>query len=83
MLAIGNSISNSVYEANVCGFSKPNTNSTREEKETWIRRKYETKEFVTDIDNSLSSEKLLIEAVVRYLRYRVLIFRALCKKFNF
>lgn len=67
MLSIGNSLSNSVYEANVDGLTKPNAQSSREEKESWIRRKYETKEFVSDINRTISCGKLLIEAVVRYL----------------
>lgn len=65
MLSIGNSLSNSVYEANVGGLSKPNPQSSREEKESWIRRKYEGKEFVPDINRSITCGKLLIEAVVR------------------
>lgn len=73
MLAIGNLISNSVYEAKsntILSQIKPNASSTREEKETWIRRKYEAKEFVTDIDaQSLPIGKLLIEAVVRYVLF--------------
>lgn len=65
MLSIGNSLSNSVYEANVGSLNKPNAQSSREEKESWIRRKYETKEFVSDINRTVSCAKLLIEAVVR------------------
>lgn len=65
MLSIGNALSNSVYEAKIDGIIKPNPQSTREEKGSWIRRKYESKEFVPDINRSLSCGKLLIEAVVR------------------
>lgn len=65
MLAIGNKISNSVYEANTGGLVKPNSQSAREEKESWIRRKYEMKEFVPNIDHTFSGGRLLIEAVVR------------------
>lgn len=65
MLSIGNSMSNSIFEAQVQGFVKPNAQSTREEKESWIRRKYESKEFVPDINRSVQCGKLLIEAVVR------------------
>lgn len=65
MLSIGNTISNSVYEANTKGLVKPNSQSMREEKESWIRRKYEMKEFVLDIDHSVPRGRLLIEAVVR------------------
>lgn len=65
MLSIGNKMSNSVYEANTGGTVKPNPQSTREEKESWIRRKYEMKEFIPHIDHSIPNARLLIEAVVR------------------
>lgn len=69
MLSIGNSLSNSVYEANISGLTKPNAQSSREEKESWIRRKYEAKEFIPDINRSVTCGKLLIEAVVRYVAF--------------
>lgn len=66
MLAIGNKLSNSVYEANVPnGLIRLQPQSTREEKEQWIRRKYEGKEFVAEINPVTSVGKQLIEAVVR------------------
>lgn len=66
MLAIGNKLSNSVYEANVPnGSCRLQPQSTREEKEQWIRRKYEGKEFVAEINPVTSVGKQLIEAVVR------------------
>lgn len=68
MLSIGNSLSNSVYEANISSLVKPNAQSTREEKECWIRRKYEAKEFIPDLNRSTCCGKLLIDAVVRYVR---------------
>ncbi|KAJ8307133.1 hypothetical protein KUTeg_015217 [Tegillarca granosa] len=46
MLSIGNYIANSVWEANTKGRSKPGPSSPRDEKEKWIRAKYETKEFL-------------------------------------
>lgn len=66
MLAIGNKLSNSVYEANINnGLVKPTPQSSREEKENWIRRKYESKEFVSEINAVVANGKHLIEAVVR------------------
>lgn len=66
MLAIGNKLSNSVYEANISnGLVKPTPQSSREEKENWIRRKYESKEFVSEINAVVANGKHLIEAVVR------------------
>lgn len=73
MLAIGNTLSNSVYEANVSpGIVKPSPQSSREEKENWIRRKYESKEFIPEMNRPAPNGKLLIEAVVRYFRLTVL-----------
>ena len=46
MSVIGNSIANSVWEANTKGRSKPTPNTPREEKEKFIRAKYEGKEFL-------------------------------------
>ncbi|XP_035657434.1 arf-GAP with GTPase, ANK repeat and PH domain-containing protein 1-like isoform X16 [Branchiostoma floridae] len=46
MTSIGNSLANSVWEANPRGRVKPTPNSQREEKESWIRAKYERKEFL-------------------------------------
>lgn len=66
MLAIGNKLSNSVYEANITnGTIKPLPQSPREEKENWIRRKYEAKEFVCEANAVAPIGKQLIEAVVR------------------
>lgn len=66
MLAIGNALSNSVYEANTPNEqNKPTPQSLREEKENWIRRKYEAKEFLPEMNRSVPNGKQLIEAVVR------------------
>ena len=46
MMALGNEVGNHVWEANLRGQSKPNPRSSREDKERWIRAKYEGKEFV-------------------------------------
>lgn len=74
MLAIGNTLSNSVYEANVStGMVKPSPQSSREEKENWIRRKYESKEFIPEMNRSAPNGKLLIEAVVRYFQSTILL----------
>lgn len=73
MLAIGNTLSNSVYEANVSlEIMKPGPQSSREEKENWIRRKYESKEFMPEMNRSAPNGKLLIEAVVRYFQRTIL-----------
>ncbi|KAM7351723.1 centaurin gamma 1A isoform 1-T3 [Cochliomyia hominivorax] len=67
MLAIGNSLANSVWEANTRQRSKPKPNSSREEKEAWIRSKYEAKEFLPQQNTNTNATpgQQLIEAVIR------------------
>ncbi|XP_072324673.1 arf-GAP with GTPase, ANK repeat and PH domain-containing protein 3 isoform X2 [Scyliorhinus torazame] len=43
MTGIGNAMANSVWEDSTQGLTKPNQESSREEKERWIRAKYEQK----------------------------------------
>ncbi|XP_033728320.1 centaurin-gamma-1A-like isoform X9 [Pecten maximus] len=66
MISIGNSTANSVWEAHLKGRTKPSPSSPREEKERWIRAKYDTKEFLPPapyLDISLNQQ--LIDALVR------------------
>ncbi|EDV31987.1 uncharacterized protein Dana_GF14267, isoform A [Drosophila ananassae] len=71
MLAIGNSLANSVWESNTRQRVKPNPQASREEKERWIRSKYEAKEFLTPLGSGSSGHptpspgQQLIEAVIR------------------
>lgn len=72
MLAIGNSLANSVWESNTRQRVKPTALSNHEEKERWIRSKYEAKEFLTPLGSGSSSHvntaspgQQLIEAVIR------------------
>ncbi|XP_037960302.1 centaurin-gamma-1A isoform X2 [Teleopsis dalmanni] len=67
MLAIGNSLANSVWEANTRQRTKPKPNSAREEKEAWIRSKYEAKEFLAMCNSNTNATpgQQLIEAVIR------------------
>ncbi|KAJ6647485.1 Centaurin-gamma-1A, partial [Pseudolycoriella hygida] len=66
MLAIGNSLANSVWEAMSSRgpIAKPTTTSTREDKERWIRLKYEAKEFLPPCNLSIPIEQQIINAVV-------------------
>ncbi|XP_029044328.1 centaurin-gamma-1A [Osmia bicornis bicornis] len=65
MLALGNDIANSVWEYCLNGKQKPNSDSPREEKEQWIRWKYEDKVFLPPINPNISLGKLLIDSVCR------------------
>lgn len=67
MLAIGNGLANSVWEATTNGQKKPSPTSSREEKEKWIRNKYEAKEYLPQCNSIMSIGQQLIEAVVRYM----------------
>ncbi|XP_025408170.1 centaurin-gamma-1A isoform X1 [Sipha flava] len=66
MMAMGNDLANSVWESNVRpNRTKPNPGSSREEKELWIRSKYETKEFLPAIAHTANLSQQLIDAVYR------------------
>lgn len=66
MLAIGNSLANSVWEAMSTRepAAKPTPASTREDKERWIRLKYEAKEFLPPCNLSIPIDQQIIDAVV-------------------
>ncbi|KAM5229232.1 arf-GAP with GTPase, ANK repeat and PH domain-containing protein 1 isoform 2-T2 [Ctenodactylus gundi] len=49
MSSIGNELANSVWEESSQGRTKPSFESTREEKERWIRAKYEQKLFLAPL----------------------------------
>uniref|UniRef100_A0A668AC43 Arf-GAP with GTPase, ANK repeat and PH domain-containing protein 1 n=1 Tax=Myripristis murdjan TaxID=586833 RepID=A0A668AC43_9TELE len=61
MSAIGNELANSVWEANAQGRLKPAPDASREERERWIRAKYEQRLFVASLsctDLSLGQQLL-------------------------
>uniref|UniRef100_A0A3Q3ITP1 ArfGAP with GTPase domain, ankyrin repeat and PH domain 1 n=1 Tax=Monopterus albus TaxID=43700 RepID=A0A3Q3ITP1_MONAL len=61
MSAIGNELANSVWEANAQGRLKPGPDASREERERWIRAKYEQRLFLTSLpctDLSLGQQLL-------------------------
>ncbi|XP_040211372.1 arf-GAP with GTPase, ANK repeat and PH domain-containing protein 3-like isoform X2 [Rana temporaria] len=65
MMAIGNSLANSVWENCTEGYSKPTPESSREEKERWIRAKYEQKLFLCPLPVSdVPLGQQLLRAVV-------------------
>ncbi|KAM4836434.1 arf-GAP with GTPase, ANK repeat and PH domain-containing protein 1 isoform 10-T10 [Thomomys bottae] len=49
MSSVGNELANSVWEDSGQGRTKPSLDSTREEKERWIRAKYEQKLFLAPL----------------------------------
>ncbi|XP_025902234.1 arf-GAP with GTPase, ANK repeat and PH domain-containing protein 3-like, partial [Nothoprocta perdicaria] len=65
MTAIGNALANAVWEGAVEGYPKPTPESSREEKERWIRAKYEQKLFLAPLPLSdIPLGQQLLRAVV-------------------
>uniref|UniRef100_A0A2I2YY51 ArfGAP with GTPase domain, ankyrin repeat and PH domain 3 n=1 Tax=Gorilla gorilla gorilla TaxID=9595 RepID=A0A2I2YY51_GORGO len=65
MTAMGNALANSVWEGALGGYSKPGHDACREEKERWIRAKYEQKLFLAPLPSSdVPLGQQLLRAVV-------------------
>ncbi|XP_021017392.1 arf-GAP with GTPase, ANK repeat and PH domain-containing protein 3 isoform X2 [Mus caroli] len=65
MTAMGNTLANSVWEGALDGYSKPGPEACREEKERWIRAKYEQKLFLAPLPSSdVPLGQQLLRAVV-------------------
>ncbi|XP_060679948.1 arf-GAP with GTPase, ANK repeat and PH domain-containing protein 3 isoform X2 [Hemiscyllium ocellatum] len=65
MTGIGNAMANSVWEDSTQGLTKPNPDSSREEKEHWIRAKYEQKLLLAALPQSdIPLGQQLLRAVV-------------------
>ncbi|XP_031418980.1 arf-GAP with GTPase, ANK repeat and PH domain-containing protein 3 isoform X2 [Clupea harengus] len=65
MAAIGNAMANSVWEGALEDYTKPGSDTTREEKERWIRAKYEQKVFLVGLPQSdMPLGQQLLRAVV-------------------
>ncbi|KAK4291220.1 hypothetical protein Pmani_035936 [Petrolisthes manimaculis] len=65
MMSLGNEVGNSIWEANLCGQVKPSHNSSREDKESWIRRKYEAKDFLAVPPSGVSQHEQVVDCVCR------------------
>uniref|UniRef100_A0A8C7VWM9 Arf-GAP with GTPase, ANK repeat and PH domain-containing protein 3 n=1 Tax=Oncorhynchus mykiss TaxID=8022 RepID=A0A8C7VWM9_ONCMY len=65
LMAIGNTMANSVWEGSLEGYTKVGADSTRSERERWIRAKYEQKLFLMDVPQSdVPLGQQLLRAVV-------------------
>ncbi|KAK9972819.1 hypothetical protein ABG768_023583 [Culter alburnus] len=75
MSAIGNELANSVWEANAQGRLKPAPDASREERERWIRAKYEQKLFLASLTcTELSLGQQLLRATAEEdLRFVVIL----------
>ncbi|XP_039749849.1 centaurin-gamma-1A isoform X1 [Pararge aegeria] len=58
MVTMGNALGNSIWEADLRGHIKPIATSTREEKERWIRLKYERRAFLSSEPTITGGEAL-------------------------
>uniref|UniRef100_A0A3Q1JL20 Uncharacterized protein n=1 Tax=Anabas testudineus TaxID=64144 RepID=A0A3Q1JL20_ANATE len=56
LAAIGNHLANSIWESCTQGRTKPAPNATREERESWIRAKYEQRAFVAPLQPALGTQ---------------------------
>lgn len=66
MLGLGNKIANEIWEHNLNGRIKPTPTSKHDEKEKFIRLKYEKKEFLAPLeDQTTSIDQQLIDCVHR------------------
>ncbi|XP_069790486.1 arf-GAP with GTPase, ANK repeat and PH domain-containing protein 1 isoform X4 [Narcine bancroftii] len=64
MSSIGNEMANGIWEGSAQGHTKPSPDSTREEKERWIRAKYEQKLFLAPLPcSSVPLGQQLLRAV--------------------
>ncbi|XP_048379521.1 arf-GAP with GTPase, ANK repeat and PH domain-containing protein 1-like isoform X2 [Stegostoma tigrinum] len=81
LTSIGNEMANSVWEKNTQGRSKPTPESTREERENWIRAKYEQKLFLASLKyRDIPIGKQLFRAVMEKDLHSVLLLLAHAKK---
>ncbi|XP_027865834.1 arf-GAP with GTPase, ANK repeat and PH domain-containing protein 2 isoform X5 [Xiphophorus couchianus] len=82
LAAIGNHMANSVWESCTQGRTKPTPNATREERESWIRAKYEQRAFVAPLrpgcEDSVPAS--LLSAVTDRDLPRLLLLLAHCTK---
>ncbi|XP_073432880.1 arf-GAP with GTPase, ANK repeat and PH domain-containing protein 2 isoform X1 [Dendrobates tinctorius] len=64
LTSIGNEMANSIWEMTTQGRTKPNPDSSREERESWIRAKYEQRLFLAPLKSpGISLVKQLCKAV--------------------
>jgi Arf-GAP/GTPase/ANK repeat/PH domain-containing protein 1/3 len=65
MMSLGNTTANKIWEAKTSNRTKPTPTSSREEKERWIRAKYEHKEFLAPLSGTPRAEQQLLDAVTK------------------
>lgn len=79
LTAIGNAAANSIFEASLQGREKPVATSNREEREKWIRAKYERKSFLPPLPyQDVPVTQQLMDAVARQDVVKCLLVLAYC-----
>lgn len=79
MTNIGNTAANSVWESNTKGRTKPNPQSSRDEKENWIKSKYEYKLFLPPLPyDDVPLGQQLMDGVARQNISLVILVLAYC-----
>uniref|UniRef100_A0A0N5B2K1 Centaurin-gamma-1A n=1 Tax=Strongyloides papillosus TaxID=174720 RepID=A0A0N5B2K1_STREA len=78
MRAIGNTFSNKIWEHNAPKDKKPQPDSTRDVKETWIRNKYEQKRFLPAIPVDRTLGRQLFDSIIAKDLYNVLLVLSRC-----
>ncbi|ESO08391.1 hypothetical protein HELRODRAFT_110061 [Helobdella robusta] len=79
LTSIGNTAANSIFEANTQGRIKPSPSSPREEKERWIRAKYERKSFLPPLPyQDVPVTQQLMDTVARQDVLKCLLVLAYC-----
>lgn len=66
MTNMGNQLANQIWEAKLIG-RKPESSSSQEEKERFIIRKYNEKEFLEPLPLGISTAASLVDAICRYV----------------
>ena len=80
MTGLGNYIANTIWEARIPpGYRKPGPDSPREEKERYIKAKYERKEWLAGLPGPGGQSQYLVEAICRCDMAEVSLALAHCK----
>lgn len=86
MMSLGNYMANQVWEATADTKGKPKGSSSHDEKNSWIRMKYEDKKFITSSpESSINSNQQLIESIIKndiFSVYSILASRSSNGSFN-
>uniref|UniRef100_A0AC35UCV7 Centaurin-gamma-1A n=1 Tax=Rhabditophanes sp. KR3021 TaxID=114890 RepID=A0AC35UCV7_9BILA len=78
MKAIGNDVSNRLWEHHALKEKKPSFDASHEAKEAWIRAKYEQKRFLPPIPVDKTLSRQLVDAIVTKDLFQILLVLSRC-----